>query len=298
MDHGRHPLSRAGWLLVLLACVPSAGRAAEGRGSAPVVIQRAQGKALGFPSDVAVDRRGVSFLLDAGSRSILIFSPQGAFLREIPGRGTWKDPQALALSPDGAIFIADGDSGRVLELDMSGKLRRDYDAGKGSRLTGVTVFGDSIYCVDNRNDKVIVFRRGGARKDAWGKRGDGPGEFRAPYRVAADLAGRIFVTDVMNARVQWFSAFGQNLGTLKKFGAGEGRFVRPTGISPDTRGRIWVTDSYTGLVQLFEESGVFVKALSSEGRPHVFADPTGVAVTAESVWVADQKDGKTSVFRK
>lgn len=291
-------MSRAACALVLLAGTAVAAPPAGPAGASPLVIQRAQGKALGFPSDVVIDRRGVAFLLDSGSRSILLFSPDGSFLREIAGRGSWKDPQAIAVAPDGAILVADGDSGHVVEMDMSGRVRREHDAGKGSRLTGIAVFGDSIFCADNRNDKIVVFKRSGGRKDAWGKRGDAAGEFRSPYRVAADLAGRIFVTDVLNARVQWFSAFGQSLGSLKRFGAGQGKFVRPTGLSLDGRGRIWVSDSYTGLVQLFEENGTFVKVLSSGGAAQIFGDPTGIAATPDGVWVADQKGGKTAFFRK
>ncbi len=289
---------RAAWALCVALFAAVGAAAADGRGASPVVIQRGQGKSPGFPSDVAIDRRGVAFLLDSGNRSILLFSPDGSFLREIPGRGAWKDPQAIALAPDGAILIADGESGHVLEVDIAGKVRREHDAGKGARLTGVAVFGDSIFCADNRNDRIVVFKRGGGRKEGWGKRGEGSGEFRSPYRVAADLAGRIFVTDVLNARVQWFSAFGQSLGSFRKFGAGQGRLVRPTGLSLDGRGRIWVSDSYTGLVQLFDESGAFVRALSSAGTVQVFGDPTGIAATPDGVWVADQKSGKTAFFRK
>jgi hypothetical protein len=102
----------------------------------------------------------------------------------------------------------------------------------------------------------------------------------------------------MNARVQWFSAFGKHLGTLKRFGAGEGKIFRPTGIALDLRGRLWVGDSYTGLVQLFEERGEFAKALRAKGRPVVFGDPVGLAVAADGIWVADQRENTMALFRE
>lgn len=288
------------WLLAALLSVfiCADGRCEEAGKPQALTIQRAGGRQLSFPVDIAVDRRGVVFLLDSGSRSVGLFTPKGEFLREITGRGVFRDPMAIALGPDGVIFIADGDSGRVLEIELSGKVRREYPAGKNARITGVGVFGDAVYCVDNRNDKIVVFRRGGGTLRAWGRKGDRAGEFQAPFRLAIDAAGRVFVTDVLNARVQWFSAFGQHLGTLKRFGAGEGKILRPTGISLDNRGRIWIGDSYSGLVQLFEENGNLVRALSLSGRPYIFGDPVGVVVTVDGLWVADQKESKVVLVQR
>lgn len=271
-----------------------------GAGGADVLswIQKVPGGSLALPYDVAADRRGVMLVLDAGRRSIVLFTPKGEFLREISGKGSWRDPQAVAAGPDGAILLADGSAGRVLELDSSGKVRREYRAGKNARITGVGAFGGAVYCADNRNDRILVFRKGAATPESWGRRGDAPGDFHAPFRVVIDGAGRVFVTDVLNARVQWFSAFGQHLGVLKKFGAGEGRILRPTGIALESRGRIWIGDSYTGFVQLFEESGTFVRSVGPPESKLSFGDPAGLAVSPSGLWVADQKAGRIGVFRQ
>jgi len=281
--------------MALLVFLGVAARGAE----PPVVwLTRVQGRTLATPVDVGVDRRGITFLLDAGNRSIVLVAPRGDVIREIQGRGVFRDPMAVAIASDGAIFVADGDAGRILEIDMTGRVRHEYAVGKGSRITGVGLFGDSVFCADNANGTVVVFKRGGGRTGGWGGKGDLPGKFNAPFRIAVDASGRVFVTDVMNARVQWFSAFGQHLGTLKRFGAGEGKIFRPTGVFIDRMGRIWVSDSYTGLVQLFEENGTFVRSLGTSGRPFVFADPVGVAEGPEGIWIADQRGGRAGLFRK
>lgn len=266
------------------------------RGDAISWLDRAQVRPLSMPYDIAADRKGVLFLLESGTRSVSIFSPRGEFLRDIQGRGAWKDPSAIAVGPDGALFIADGSSGKILELDLAGKVRREYVAGDGARLTGVGIFGDAVFCVDNRNHKVLVFRKHGAPPEKWGKRGDGNGEFQSPFRIAVDASGRVFVTDVLNARVQWFSAYGQHLGTLKRFGAGEGKLFRPTGIAVDAMGRIWVSDSYTGLVQRFDGTGALSTVLRTGGRPQIFGDPIALAVTPGGIWVADQRENRLGRF--
>ena len=297
MAPGRHAI--AAILLFVLCLLPtrSSTRAADVEG-APLRIRSVSSRLLATPVDVAVDRKGVVFLLESGARMISIFSRSGEFLREIPGRGAWKDPSAIAIGPSGSIFLADGAAGKVIEIELSGKILRVYAAGGNARLTGVSVYGDAVYCVDNRNHRIVVFRKPGAPPEVWGKRGEAPGEFQSPFRIAIDPSGRLFVTDVMNARVQWFSAFGKHLGTLKRFGAGEGKIFRPTGIAIDLRGRLWLGDSYTGLVQLFGERGEFVKALRAKGRPVVFGDPVGLAVTANGIWVADQRENTMGLFRE
>ncbi len=264
----------------------------------PLRVRSVSSRLLSIPYDVAVDRKGVVFLLESGTRSISIFSPNGEFLREIPGKGAWKDPSAIALGPSGTIFLADGTAGRILEMDFSGKTRREYPVGGNARLTGVAVYGDAVYGADNRNHRIVVFRKPGIPPETWGKRGEEPGQFQSPFRIAVDPSGRLFVTDVMNARVQWFSAFGKHLGILKRFGAAEGKIFRPTGIALDLRGQIWVGDSYTGLVQLFDERGTFVKPIRAGGRPVVFGDPAGLAVAAGGIWVADQRENSMALFRE
>lgn len=293
----RHPI--AAILLSALCMLPirSGAMAADGVGE-PLRIRSVSSRLLSNPFDVAADRKGVVFLLESGSRTISIFSPHGEFLREIQGKGIWKDPSAIALGPSGTIFLADGNAGKVIEMDLSGKVRREYAVGGNSRLTGVSVYGDAVYCVDNRNHRVAVFRKPGSSPEMWGKRGEAPGQFQSPFRIAVDPTGHLFVTDVMNARVQWFSAFGKHLGILKRFGAAEGKIFRPTGIALDLRGRLWVGDSYTGLVQLFEERGEFKKTLRAKGRPVVFGDPVGLAVVAGGIWVADQRENSLALFRE
>jgi len=293
---GSRRLALAALFLLGGVFLPTAPAFSEGE-KGPTWITRIPSRPLAMPYDIAVDRKGVLFLLESSTRSVSIFSPKGEFLREIQGRGAWKDPSAIAVGPGGGIYIADGVAGRVLEIDLSGKTRREFHAGGNARLTGVAVFGDAVYCVDNRNHKVLVFRKPGSPPESWGKRGDGAGEFQSPFRLAIDPAGRVFVTDVLNARVQWFSAFGQHLGTLKRFGAGEGKIFRPTGLALDSRGRIWVGDSYTGLVQRFDETGGVTRALGVRGRPLVFGDPVSLAVNPEGLWVADQRENRLGRFQ-
>ncbi len=288
-----------GFLLgtILFAC-PGV-RAERGSPGKTLSLAGAPGREFLLPCDVAVDRHGVLFVLDAGRRSIFLFARDGTFVREIVGRGAWKDPQGIALLPDRTLLLADGESGRALEVDLSGTVRKEYPLGKGSRATAVASYGDLVYAADSRNARILVFRRSGERVGAWGRKGESPSEFSSPFRLAADPTGRIFVTDVMNSRVQWFSAFGEPLGSIRPFGAASGKLFRPSSLTIDHRGGFWVGDSYTGLVQRFDIKGTHIQSLGAEtGPPAVFGDPVAIADTPGGIWVADQKRRSVVFLRK
>jgi DNA-binding beta-propeller fold protein YncE/tetratricopeptide (TPR) repeat protein len=68
---------------------------------------------LGIPRQVAMDRDGDVFVLDAGKSRILVYDAEGTFVCGFAGAGKGAGfldhPQALALSDDGRLFVADAD---------------------------------------------------------------------------------------------------------------------------------------------------------------------------------------------
>jgi hypothetical protein len=282
--------------LVVLSCpalLPGAGAAEPTR-----VLEDPPGQGFLHPCDIEADGQGVLFILDCGRRSVFVYSSDGKFIRDISGKGNWKDPQGIALMPDRAVLLADGDAGRVIEMDLAGTVRREYSLGKGARATDAAFYGDLVYCVDNRNAKILVFRRNGEKVGGWGKQGEAPSEFSSPFRLAIDPSGRVFITDVMNSRIQWFSPHGQLLGTIRAFGIGRGKLLRPSTVAVDGMGGVWVGDSYSGVVQQFDDKGNARKVLQSDkGTPEIYGDPSGIAKVPGGIWVADQRKKRVS-FRK
>jgi sugar lactone lactonase YvrE len=108
-------------------------------------------------------------------------------------------PSDVAVAPNGDIFVADGH-------------------GEGT------------------NARIVKFTKDGKFIKAWGKEGNGPGEFNVPHGLAFDSAGRLFVADRANNRIQIFDQDGKLLDTWKQFG-------RPSGITIDKNDMIYVADS-------------------------------------------------------
>lgn len=114
-------------LLALWALSPSAGSALHARGMpAGVVLTRVSSigvpegdpvRTFGDVADVAADRAGNLYVLDAAARRVRVFARDGTFLREMgkPGRGPGEllGPVALAVDSADRLYVLDAMSQRL-----------------------------------------------------------------------------------------------------------------------------------------------------------------------------------------
>jgi sugar lactone lactonase YvrE len=155
----------------------------------PVIAVDKQGETLRswgkgmftVPHSVHVDPDGNIRTVDAGSSTILKFTPQGKKVQEISvGEIATGDKCAfptlcgttdIAFGPHGRLFISDGyGNARILEYTSEGK-----------------------------------------RVKVWGSAGTGPGQFQIPHGIARQ-GTTLYVADRGNSRVQRFDLDGKYLG--------------------------------------------------------------------------------------
>ena len=171
---------------------------------APVLEFDAAGKLLKsfgagvllFPHCLVVDRDGNIWATDGRGHQIVKFNPDGKVLltlgkKGVPGDGpdTFNQPSAVAIAPNGEIFVADGHGG-------------------------------------NSNARVVKFSKDGAFVKTWGKKGTAPGEFDTPHCLAFDSTGRLFVGDRANNRIQIFDQDGKFLDQWAQFSRPSGQIGR------------------------------------------------------------------------
>lgn len=97
--------------------------------------------------------------------------------------GQFHFPDGIAVAPDGSVFVADTFNNRIEKFHV-------ISIGS-SCPKGTTSIGSGV-CFTT----------------TWGSYGKGDGQFIAPFGVAVDPSGNVFVTDNQNHRIQKFTGTG------------------------------------------------------------------------------------------
>lgn len=153
-----------------------------------------------FPHGITADHDGNIWVTDGDGKDgkghqVFKFSPKGKVLLALGKPGTAGDsedtfnkPSAVAIAPNGDIFVADGHGG-------------------------------------NSNARIVKFSREGKFLMTWGKKGSAPGELNIPHALAFDSKGRLFVADRGNNRIQIFDQNGKFIDQWQQFSRPSGLFI-------------------------------------------------------------------------
>jgi DNA-binding beta-propeller fold protein YncE len=153
-----------------------------------------------FPHGLSVDPDGNIWVTDGLGKDgkghqVWKFSPEGKVLMVLgkpgvagSGDGEFNAPSAVAVAPNGDVFVADGHG-------------RDTNA------------------------RIVKFDRTGRFIKTWGTKGSGPGEMDVPHTIAMDSRGRLFLGDRNNNRIQIFDQDGNFLDQWPQFSRPSGVYI-------------------------------------------------------------------------
>ena len=96
---------------------------------------------------------------------------------------------------------------------------------------------------DEGNNRIQKFDTRGSFLTKWGREGNGPGQFKAPWGVTCDALGNVYVVDQGNHRIQKFDGNGTFLCAWGNRGKTEGQLNFPSGVAVDKEGAVYVVDS-------------------------------------------------------
>ncbi|HEX7955584.1 MAG TPA: hypothetical protein VF508_01490 [Pyrinomonadaceae bacterium] len=174
---------------------------------------------------MTADRRGTVYVVQKGEIN-RYEGATGKFLGTAgAGGGHYDDVTA---TPDGGLVAFSRKShDNIVRLDASGQVRQVIESAVSTQTDhpelSLRVAADgvgNVYVLGDSAGAVFKFAPDGRFLTRFGGDGDEPGLFRAPYAIAVDNRGRVYVADFKG--VQVFDPNGRYVELIKFRGAGSG----------------------------------------------------------------------------
>jgi sugar lactone lactonase YvrE len=300
---------------------------------------------LNSPWGVTVDRSGNIYIADANNVAIRAISYTNGYIYTEAGSGLGGD--GVAVDTYGDFFIANTGSNRLLEGvpsngtinyylvagNMSGTAGFGGDGGTGPNALlngpqGVAIDASgNLYLADTKNNRIrkvmasnlvitTVVGNGVA-----GYTGDNgvplSAEINAPYGVAIDASGNIYIADTSNNRIRKLTLSTGKITTVAGSGtygfSGDGgaataaQLYMPTGVAVDSAGNIYIADFGNNRVRMVTLSTLNISTVAGNGTAGFSGDggaatsaalyrPAGVSVDASgNLYIADTNNNRVRV---
>lgn len=198
------------------------------------------------------ERKGLLHVLSADGRPLAS-----------AGSGKLKNPEGLAVTPAGEVYVADTGNSRIVVFDRDGKeLRvigeRGSDPGYLSKPRSVAVgFDGRVWVSDSGNERVQVFTSEGVFLFGFGGSGKENGLFNDNGRIAVDAMDNVFVLDEGNERVQKFDARTKHVKNFQLHG---------TDFALDDYGYLYMIDPKRSKVKEVGPDGIVLGGFGTEGK--------------------------------
>jgi DNA-binding beta-propeller fold protein YncE len=259
------------------------------------------------PSEVAVGKKRMIYVLDGANNSVKVFTKKGKLAFKF-GKAGEKDgelntPVGMDIDKNGNIYVADTGNRRIQVFSDRGRYLRKIDlSSRNVRPVEVKAVEETkrIYVSDANNHQVLCFSKDGTFESARGNYGEGPGEFMFPGMVDSDSNNNLYVVDILNGRLQVFDSNGKEpLRQISQWGVMPGQLFRPKGLAIDDRSFVYVSDSYTGIIQVFDSSGNLHGILAKGKSEFLRLDtPVGLAFDSKGfLYVVQMALNKVSVYK-
>ncbi len=151
--------------------------------------------------------------------------------------------------------------------------------------------------VDSMNNRVQILDKNGEAIRSMGQKGNGPGQFENPQKIAYDRKNNwLYVSDFNNCRINKFTLEGAFVSSIGKAGNGDGEFSYPQGVAVDTSSNLYVVDAFNNRIQIFNPKGVFIRKF--DGNSNIgFDTPSGISILDDgSIFVLDTSNNRLLKF--
>jgi DNA-binding beta-propeller fold protein YncE len=225
------------------------------------------------PNGVAVDAADNIYIADSERGLVLVYAPDGKFLRDIGKHGDeslFHYPTAIAIDrSSGRLFLLDSPRHLLFVLDLEGNILkrvgrpRPHAIGKVSGETipmdldfptEIAIGNNELVVVDSVNSRIHVMDLE-CNRSAQFRISSNPGQSVVDgVGLGVDLTGNIYVSSTRDSQIGIYRRDGHLLGSFGRPGMGIGEFDSPAGLWIDGTNRLYVGDTNNGRVQVFQLS--------------------------------------------
>ncbi|MBF0283559.1 MAG: 6-bladed beta-propeller [Magnetococcales bacterium] len=224
---------------------------------------------LAKPMGMDLDQAGNLYVMDVTAKRVMVYDPDGNFLRGLGGKELFDKPSSVAVNPEGSkVYVVDTSS-------STGK-------------------------PENHRIRVLDAKEGRLLFDI-GRRGDKEGEFNLLRDAAFGTDGLLYVVDGGNFRVQVFDQNGKFVRKFGQVGRQLGQFARPKGIGMGPDGNAYISDASHANFQIFNPTGDLLMFVGSRGKtnePTSYLLPAMITLDEDGrIYMVDQGYRKVDVYR-
>jgi sugar lactone lactonase YvrE len=213
--------------------------------------------------------------------------------------GVLRFPQAIAIGPDGNVYVGDQGSHVVQVFTPEGQFLRTVGVpgqrpGQLSAVGALAVADDGSLLVADGRNRIDRFHPGGSLLNSWGSSGSGVGQFlfgggRGNDAGAggglATAKGMLYVADSGNNRIQRFTVQGTQASVILP----PGELSHPKGLAVKGT-RLYIADDQRHRILVTDTGGRILRSVGggSGSKPGQLNFPYGVAVDPQGrLFVAD-----------
>jgi DNA-binding beta-propeller fold protein YncE len=223
-----------------------------------------------------------------------------AFPDSAPRSLSLSQPQALAIDPEGQVYVVDTGNHRIVKFDAAGNFlqtvggfgweRRQFDR----PLDATAKTGLDLFVADYNNERIerydlkLNFISSLYSDDAL------PASLQFGFPSGVDISrhGEIFIVDNENNRVLKLNSEGRPDLSFGDFNWGAGQLQQPVKIEVSAADQLFVSDLKANAILVFDYYGNFVARFGAD----VLHKPNGLAAAGGYLYVADSGHHQVAVF--
>ena len=254
------------------------------------------GDEIRFVNPVAVG--GVDnylYIVDAGQRVVFRYDTITLEIQPIGSVGFHfvGDPGNIYVAKDRTFYIVDSVGKQVIKFDEQGNVLQTFtDLANLSRPIDVTVdeVTEEVYVADGSFSHIVIFNKFGKALRSVGRRGTGPGRFRAITSVSKGPDG-LYVVDRLELPVQVITMDGDY-----KYSFGSSYQVFPTAIAVTEDRVAYVADKSDNTIRIYQDAELLAVVGGTGSAPGRFRLITGLWINNGLLYVADSMNKRIQVM--